>query len=190
VPFTEYFPWKEQLPGVYDWLKNRDVYLWEPGKERTVFRHPKFSFSTPICFEDSFPGDVRQFVTAGAEAIINLSNDYWSLTEVEGRQHAANSAFRAVENRRPLVRATASGLTCYVDPEGRFRAALPYYVEGVLVVDVEFVAGGQRLSVYSRLGDWFPLCLLGLLGALAVLASARLRRPPAKEKPRKRGPRT
>jgi apolipoprotein N-acyltransferase len=181
VPFTEYFPWKEQLPGVYRWLKDRDVYLWEPGKEPTVFRHPRFSFSTPICFEDSFPGDVRKFVIAGAEAIINLSNDFWSLNEVEGRQHAVNSAFRAVENRRPLVRATASGLTCYVDTEGRFRAALPYYEQGVLVVDVEFVAGGEGLSPYSRFGNWFPLSLLGLLGLLAVLSLVASRASTGKE---------
>jgi apolipoprotein N-acyltransferase len=168
VPFTEYFPWKEQLPGVYRWLEERDVYLWEPGTDRTVFHHPKLSFSTPICFEDSFPGDVRQFVAAGAEAIVNISNDFWSLTAVEGRQHAVNSAIRAVENRRPLVRATASGLTCYIDPEGRFRAALPYYEEGVLMVDVEFVQGDERLSFYTRYGDWLPLLLLAVLGILLI----------------------
>jgi apolipoprotein N-acyltransferase len=172
VPFTEYFPWKKQLPSVHRWLQQRDVYLWEPGSQRTVFRHPKFSFSTPICFEDAFPDDVRRFVAAGAEAIVNLSNDFWSLTEVEGRQHAVNSAFRALENRRPLVRATASGLTCYVDTEGRFRATLPYYSEAVLVVDVEFPAGDDRLSVYTRFGDWFPLGLLLLLALLAVLSVA------------------
>ena len=170
VPFTEHFPWKRQLPAVYRWLQDRDVYLWEPGTERTVFRHPRFSFSTPICFEDAFPGDVRRFVAAGAEAIVNLSNDYWSLTEVEARQHAVNSAFRAVENRRPLVRATASGLTCYVDTEGRFRGSLPYYSEGVLVVDVEFPSGGERTSAYTRWGDWFPITALALLGLLAVLS--------------------
>ena len=122
VPFTEYFPYKKQLPGIYALLQSFDAYLWEPGDRRVVFRHPKFSFSTPICFEDAFPDDVRRFVTAGAEVILNLSNDYWSLTETEGMQHAANAVFRAVENGRPLARASASGLTCLVDPRGRIRA--------------------------------------------------------------------
>ncbi|MBN1837002.1 MAG: apolipoprotein N-acyltransferase [Spirochaetales bacterium] len=179
VPFTEYFPWKRQLPRVHRWLEERDVYLWEPGGERTVFRHPKLDFSTPICFEDAFPSDVRLFVAAGAEAVVNLSNDFWSLTEVEGRQHAVNAAFRAVENRRPLVRATASGLTCYVDTEGRFRASLPYYREGVLVVDVEIPATRRALTPYTRLGDWFPitaLALLGLLAGLSLFPSVRRRR--------------
>ena len=55
VPFTEYFPYKKQLPSLYALLMSFDAYLWEPGDRRVVFRHPKFSWSTPICFEDVFP---------------------------------------------------------------------------------------------------------------------------------------
>ena len=62
VPFTEYFPFKKQLPEIYALLQSFDAYLWEPGDRRVVFRHPMFSFSTPICFEDVFPNDVRLFV--------------------------------------------------------------------------------------------------------------------------------
>jgi apolipoprotein N-acyltransferase len=168
VPFTEYFPWKEQLPGLYNWLEQRDVYLWEPGQERVVFEHPRFRFSTPICFEDAFPGDVRLFVRAGAEVIVNISNDYWSLTEVEGKQHGVNSFFRAVENRVPLVRASASGLTGYVDTAGRLVATVPFYQERYLVVDVEIKEAS--LTPYTRFGDWFPVLALGVT-ALFLLFS-------------------
>jgi len=169
VPFTEYFPWKEQLPGLYNWLQERDVYLWEPGQERVVFAHPMFRFSTPICFEDAFPGDVRLFVREGAEVIVNISNDYWSLTEVEGKQHGVNSFFRAVENRVPLVRASASGLTGYVDTAGRLVATVPFYQERYLVVDVEIKE--PTVTLYTRFGDWFPRLLLGVF-AVFLLFSA------------------
>lgn len=168
VPFTEYFPFREQLPGVYRWLLDFDVYLWEPGRERVVFQHPKFRFATPICFEDSFPDDLRRFVLEGAEAIVNIANDYWSLTEVEAKQHAVNSLFRAVENRRPLLRATASGLTACFDVDGSLRAALPYYREGFLVVDVPFRP--QRTTPYTRWGDWLPAAAAGLLLLLVGLS--------------------
>jgi apolipoprotein N-acyltransferase len=169
VPFTEYFPWKEQLPRLYSWLKERDVYLWEPGKERVVFSHPLFRFSTPICFEDAFPGDVRQFVQRGAEVIVNISNDFWSLTPVEGQQHGVNSFFRAVENRVPLVRAAASGLTGYVDAAGRLVAAVPFYQAQYLVVDVEIKEPG--VTPYTRFGDWFPKGLLGVFVVLLILSA-------------------
>jgi apolipoprotein N-acyltransferase len=167
VPFTEYFPFKESFPKFYEWLRNSDVYLWEPGTERVVFEHPLVRFSTPICFEDGFPSDIRWFVRAGAELIINISNDYWSLTEVEAQQHFTNALFRAVENRRPMLRASASGVTSGVDTTGRIIDRLPFYEEGFLVTEVR--TGATGLTLYARFGDWLPLVSASLL-ALAFVA--------------------
>ena len=166
VPFSEYFPYAEQAPWVFDVLQGLDPDLWEKGASPVIFQHPKFSFFTPICFEDSFPGEVRNVVRLGADVILNLSNDYWSLTEAEGQQHFANSLFRAVENRRPLLRSTASGLTAYVSPDGRIRSSLPYYTEGVLTVDVKLYKTGT--SIYLRFGNW----LIYLLGISAAAIAA------------------
>lgn len=172
VPFTEYFPYKRQLPWLYELLQSFDAYLWEPGDRRVVFRHPKVAFSTPICFEDVFPDDVRRFVVSGAEVILNLSNDFWSLTETEAMQHAANAIFRAVENDRPLVRASASGLTCYVDSGGRIKARSPFFEQSSLVIDVPLRP--LHTTPYSRWGDWFPVALAVAL--LALLVGGLLRR--------------
>ena len=167
VPFTEYFPYKKQLPGIYALLMSFDAYLWEPGDRRVVFRHPAFRFATPICFEDAFPDDVRRFVAGGAEVILNISNDYWSLTRVEGMQHAANALFRAVENGRPLARAAASGLTCVIDSRGRILSRAPFYQEAFLVADVDL--SRSRTTLYTRWGDWFPVAMsAGLVLLLAV----------------------
>ncbi|MEW5813979.1 MAG: apolipoprotein N-acyltransferase [Spirochaetota bacterium] len=154
VPFTEYFPFKKELPWLYQLLLTFDVNLWEPGTERVVFKHPSFTFSTPICFEDCFPDDIRRFVLAGAEVILNLSNDYWSLTKVEGKQHYINSLFRAVENRRALLRATASGLTAYVDVTGKLIKSSPFYEEAFIIAAVE--VRKPNVTFYTRYGDWFP----------------------------------
>jgi len=167
VPFTEYFPWKRQLPGLYDLLMRFDVYLWEPGTRRVVFETPEARFSTPICFEDAFPGEVREFARAGAEMIVNLSNAFWSLPETEAMQHAANAVFRAVENGVPLVRATASGLTCFVDRVGRITARAPLYEEAVLVSDVD-LPERREITAYTRWGDWFPPAMAALLALLAA----------------------
>jgi apolipoprotein N-acyltransferase len=168
VPFTEYFPFKESLPRLYRWLQDFDVYLWEPGRERVIFRHPRFSFFTPICFEDCFPDDVRRFVREGAGAIVNLSNDYWSLSEVEARQHALNSSLRAVENARPLLRATASGLSGWWEADGTLQASAPYYQEGFLVLDLPLRPPAATL--YTRWGDWLPRAAAAILALLALLS--------------------
>lgn len=168
VPFSEYFPYTEQFPWVFDILQGLDPDLWEKGEERIIFEHPRFRFFTPICFEDSFPGEIREFVSLGADIILNLSNDYWSLTEAEGQQHFANSLFRAVENRRPLLRSTASGLTAYVSPEGRIQEALPYYEEGILLAEVKLYH--SKDSLYLRFGNWI-MYVLAALAVASVLCS-------------------
>ena len=175
VPFTEYFPYKKQLPGIYQLLLSFDAYLWEPGDRRVVFQIPGASFSTPICFEDVFPDDVRRFVAEGADVILNLSNDYWSLTETEAMQHAANAAFRAVENGRPLARASASGLTCLIAPDGRILARSPFFTEASLVVDVPLRLNPETL--YTQWGDWFPPVLAGFLLVFFVGGFIWRRRP-------------
>jgi apolipoprotein N-acyltransferase len=197
VPFTEYFPYKKQLPWLYKLLQSYDVYLWEPGTQHVVFDTPKVKFSTPICFEDSFPNDVRQYVTNGAQVIVNISNDYWSLSKVEGKQHYINSMFRAVENRRPLLRATASGLTAYVSPVGKLESDIAYYKPDYLFADVKLHK--ETTTLYTRFGDWFPkLLLLLVLGAIVyvyvgyrrerreALAVARKRKRPGSSHKKKR----
>jgi len=168
VPFTEYFPYERQLPFIYNTLQEFDVHFWKPGDERTVFEHPKFRFSTPICFEDMFPGEVRQFVLEDIDMIVNLTNDYWSLTPVQAKQHFAGGMFRAVENRLPLVRSTASGLTTYVDEFGNIHGTLPYYEEAQMVTDVPLHERGRTL--YTLLGDWFAYTAFVIMALLIVLS--------------------
>lgn len=179
VPFTEYFPYQEQLPGIYSLLESFDVHFWEPGEEQTVFIHPEFSFSTPICFEDSFPNITRGFVRDGAEVILNLSNDYWSLTDVEAKQHFAASLFRAVENRRYLLRSTASGITTAVDPQGRVLFELPTFVPAAAVVDIPIIQD-QKTTLYTRLGDYYiillMLCLAACILWVAIASGSQYRR--------------
>ena len=182
VPFTEHFPYKERLPWVYELLQEFDVHFWEPGASQTVFEHPDVKFSTPICYEDVFPNYVRGFVRAGAEAIFNISNDYWSLTEVQAKQHFVAGLFRAVENRRPVLRTTASGLTGQIDIHGRVIQTAPYYEAAYLVSDVE-IANEQASTIYTRFGDYFPLGAGGLLFVIwlssviaAVVNRRRMRR--------------
>jgi apolipoprotein N-acyltransferase len=139
------------------------VNLWEPGIEQTVFTHPEFRFSTPICFEDIFPDYVRNFALKGADVILNISNDYWSLTETEGKQHFMTGMMRAVENRRPLVRCTASGLTGVVELTGKIRDTQPFYKPLYVNTQIELHSRGAA-SVYLKYGDWFArVCIAAVL---------------------------
>jgi apolipoprotein N-acyltransferase len=172
VPFTEHFPYGEQLPWVYTALINADTHFWKKGDEAVVFTiepregRPGFRFSTPICFEDTFGYLSREFVRNGAELIVNLSNDAWSRSLPAQMQHLSMAVFRAVENRRAMVRSTASGQTCGIDPNGKILAMAPPFTEAFLSVEVPLV---RRASLYTRFGDFFPrICIGGLIFLLII----------------------
>ncbi len=169
VPFTEDFPYKETLPQIYQWLKDADTHFWEKGDEYTVFEAGDVRFSTPICFEDTFPNLNRQFIRRGAEMLVNLTNDAWSKAVACEMQHMSIAAFRTLENKRTLVRSTNGGITCMIDPNGRITAMLPPFTEGYLIAEAPVYTASQTL--YTRWGDWFAilvsiLALLGLAGGL------------------------
>ncbi|MDR0525101.1 MAG: apolipoprotein N-acyltransferase [Spirochaetaceae bacterium] len=176
VPFTELFPYKKQLPGVYKELKKReDIHLWEPGEKSVVFSGAGVRFSTPICFEDTFGYLTRDFVRNGAELIVNLSNDAWSNSLPAQMQHLGMAVFRAVENRRSLVRSTASGQTCGIDPNGRILDMASPFTETQITVSVPIVTPQARYTVY---GDFFPVLCAGVGGLLLIfgILSATLKK--------------
>jgi apolipoprotein N-acyltransferase len=158
VPFTEYFPYKKQLPGLYAALKKADTHFWEPGEVPTVFESRGIKFSTPICFEDTFGYISRRFVLEGAELIINLTNDAWAKSLSAQMQHLSMAVFRAVENRRSMVRATASGQTCAIDPSGKIVVMAPAFAEAQISASLPLV---DEKTFYTRRGDYVPLLALG-----------------------------
>jgi apolipoprotein N-acyltransferase len=184
VPFTEHFPYEKQLPWVYNALKNADTHFWEKGKEATVFESRGVKFSTPVCFEDTFGYLSRIFVQNGAELIVNLTNDAWSASLPAQMQHLSMAVFRAVENRRSMVRSTASGQTCGIDPNGKILAMGKPFAEIFLNVEVPVV---RNAAVYTRFGDiWgqifafsaIALLLIGVIrGILRISAGGKPHSP-------------
>ncbi|WP_304225119.1 apolipoprotein N-acyltransferase [Gracilinema caldarium] len=171
VPFTEHFPYKKQLPFMYEALRNADTHFWKKGTEVTVFDANGIKFSTPICFEDTFGYISRRFVQNGAELIVNLTNDAWSKSLPSQMQHATMAVFRAIENRRSVVRSTASGQTCAIDPNGRIIAMAPAFTEVQLTVDIPLLS---QTTWYTKYGDFLAWIFLSISGLSLLLAVVRL----------------
>jgi apolipoprotein N-acyltransferase len=83
------------------------------------------------------------------------------------------AVFRAVENRRSMVRSTASGQTCSVDPNGKVLALAPPFTESWLTAEVPVL---DFNSLYTRWGDRLALifvvtafALLIFIGALRII---------------------
>jgi len=105
---------------------------------------------TLICFEAIFSGPARALVRAGANVLVNISNDH--LVGVGASQQAAMAVFRAVENRVSLLRVSNFGSSLLVDPLGRVEARRSG--AGTAVWDVPLGLAG---TLYTRWGDVFAL---------------------------------
>lgn len=121
-----------------------------------------------ICHEALFPELTARSVRAGAELLVNVSNDGWldPGTGVASRQQFAMAAFRAVETRRYLVRAATTGISGVVDPFGRIVDSLDVGVRDALVTPV---SGRSEITAYVAMGDAFALAC-ALVAAAALLA--------------------
>jgi len=119
-----------------------------------------------ICHEALYPEVTNGAVAAGAEILVNLANDGWLDGEwgVASRQHFAMAKLRAVETRRPLVRAATTGISGVIDPFGRVVTATAPNVPAVATATVIPRSG---LTPYVRFGDAFAIgCVLFALAAL------------------------
>ncbi len=75
------------------------------------------------------------------------------------------AAFRAVENRRYMVRAANTGITAVVDPWGRVLEPTRLFDRTVLVREVPFVA---ETTFYTRHGDVFARACAAIALALVT----------------------
>ncbi|MBS0013989.1 MAG: apolipoprotein N-acyltransferase [Desulfobacterales bacterium] len=173
VPFGEYVPLKKWLPFVGkivpetgDFSPGRPGHLLSVGNPDTGA-----DMGVQICYEIIFPHLSAAMARAGANVLVNITNDAWFGDTSAPFQHFSMAVFRAVENRRPVVRAANTGISGFIDPAGRIRASSGVFQTTSLTRDVT-LAGG-KLGFYTR----YPHLLPGLCAVAAlVLVLAGLRK--------------
>ncbi len=181
VPFGEYLPFREIPP--FAWLRGVLPGDFQPGSSTEPLRleKPAVGIIPLICFEDTVGRLARRFVRDGPQLIVNLTNDGWFLQSLETEVHLANAKFRAIELRRPMVRAANTGVSCFIDASGRITARLAdpstgsSFVEGCLPGEIA-VPLHPPTTFYARHGDAFSLSLLLLCVTTAGLQTRRHRR--------------
>ena len=102
-------------------------------------------------YESAYPWIAGTFTAAGADVLINISNDGYRADG--GDASAPSKIFRAVENERPLLRVTNTGITAYISPSGEVREPTPGFQQAVRTWTVTPVEKAQ--TFYTRHGDLF-----------------------------------
>jgi apolipoprotein N-acyltransferase len=174
MPFGEYVPGASLFPFLNKFNPNVRDGL-QAGNKAAVF---SFIFNPDqgvsfgikaaplICYEDLLPGLSREAVLRGANLLINFSNDAWFGNTVAPFQHNVIASFRAVENKRYLLRSTNTGLTAIVDPLGRTRQQLAPYQADTLSARVRLIQHKTLYTWYT--GDLIWWLLTMFVGIVVV----------------------
>ena len=87
---------------------------------RTNFQSKENIIVAPIiCYESIYGSFVTEYVRNGAQLLIVISNDAW-WGDTEGhRQLLSYSRLRAIENRRAIARSANTGISAFIDKNGR-----------------------------------------------------------------------
>lgn len=128
-----------------------------------------------ICYEDVFGEEIATTLReqpAPANILANVTNLAWFGDTIALDQHLQISRMRALEMRRPMLRATNTGMTAVVTPDGKVDKRLPTFTVGTLTADVQ---GMRGFTPYIRWGNWPVLAACVAIVALAAWRGRRAR---------------
>ena len=122
LPFGEYFP----VPDlVRSWLQsmglpNRDIERGDTTQDMPQLR--SILIAPSICYEDIFGSELLRYFPE-ANLLVNITNNAWFGKSFASEQHFQMSIMRAIESGRYLLRATNTGVTAIVEPDGTVERA-------------------------------------------------------------------
>ena len=122
-----------------------------------------------ICYEDLFGEELLASLPA-ATLLINLSNTAWFGASLAQPQHLQIARLRAMETGRMMLRATNTGITAAIAPDGRVLDQLAPFTRGALRIEAQGFSG---LTPYMRWGNTLAL-LLALIAVIYAILPALL----------------
>lgn len=161
VPFGEFSP--PFFSWVYSMLKMPMSDQTRGAPDQPPLQVAGERVAVNICYEDVFGEEIARGARE-AGLLLNLSNLAWYGNSWAQPQHLQIARMRALETGRPMLRATNTGMTAVVEPDGQVRAQLPAFTRGVLQV---LVRGTTGLTPYVRWGNWPVVVLCVVFMALA-----------------------
>ena len=163
--FGEYVPFAKHIPWIYDVIKAAGNL--EPGRDLNLitadlWNKGPIKFGILICYEGILPAFTRGIGNQRPHVLVNITNDDWFGNTPERYLHLALAIPRAIEHRVPFVRGTLTGVSAFVDANGRLLAQTKPTEPEILVRDVPLM---QSATVYQVIGDAFPwTCVFFIFG--------------------------
>lgn len=164
VPFGEFIPLKNLLGWIYeDWLNIPLSDLSRGGAKQQPMQFNDQKIAVNICYEDVFGEEIISQLPQ-ANLLVNISNDAWYGKSYAAAQHMQFSQARAIETGRMMLRATNTGATAVIDPNGYIVNQLPEHEKGMLHAIAQGYTGSTPYVIW---GNW-PFIII-CFSAIALL---------------------
>jgi len=170
LAFGEYIPGESYFPVIREWLPPIGHYARGPGPT-VLLKINSLKIGPQICYESLFPSFSRGLADLGAEVIVNVTNDSWYGTWQEPYQHMYMTLARAVEFRRPVIRATNTGISTVALASGDILERSPLHAEWSGLYQVRYMKN-PHVTFYQ---DWYWLVPSILWGALVLMLGFSVR---------------
>lgn len=162
LAFGEYIPGADVIPGLEGF---GNVLQHRRGNSIHALRADAGVLAPQICYEILYPNFTRKFVRQGADVIVNVTNDAWFGPTTASVGHLVQALPRAIENRRPLIRCTNSGISTVEAADGRLLTPLtPLFQTAFRVAEIHSPRIDTFYSLYGDVFGW--VCTLLTLGIL------------------------
>jgi apolipoprotein N-acyltransferase len=172
LAFGEYLPGGHLFPALKGWFPRTADFARGEGPEVKSFRG--LTLGPQICYEGLFPGFSRSLAEQGAVAFVNVTNDSWFGTWAEPYQHLFMTLARGIEFRRPVIRATNTGISTVMLADGTILTRSPLHREWFHTFHVPY-RKDPPFTFYQEYGHRLVPAIL-LLTAGILLATGRGKR--------------
>lgn len=161
VPFGEYMPLENTLSKILPSnIFNLSGTSLLSGDSETVITSDIAKFGTLICFDSIFDFVASESVREGAEIFLLSTNDSWYNDSAATKQHFGHAVFRAVENRRSVVRCAATGISGFINPYGQTLSKTSLLEKEMLTEDCEL---RNDITPFSRFGYCYLYLIILLM---------------------------
>ena len=151
VPFGEYFP----VPAaVREWMRLRNLPHADlaagSAVQPLIVAGDDTEIAVAICYEDAY-GAEQLYALPDAGLLVNVSNDAWFGDSIAPHQHLQIARMRALEVGRYSVRATNTGISAFIGPDGSVLERGRQFVPEVMTREVRVHRGS---TPYVGIGNW------------------------------------
>ena len=177
VPLAEYIPFSDQYPdlkkiniGQANFTSGNNYKIFNINKtviDSLDTNNNVVNVGAMVCIESTIPNLSRKFVELGAEVLIYVVNDGWYESPPQPQQHSKQVIYRAIENRRPIIRCANTGISMLVNSSGNISHDLQLNKKGVIQATI---FPRNELTFYTKYGDIFAW-LCNFISILFILGS-------------------